>query len=158
MARFSSAPWFRALALCIALGFGGGYVWKRQKSAEHPSPPPGPAPVENGIFPVTPVEGESLDLEDVMMSSSKSGRIFSEPLEPDDEAGKSKQRVVLPSSKLGILPPPPEDAGQAEEASEDQKRKRLLPGSKSIDSILNEIDLRWSEEASKPVEEKKQEP
>lgn len=160
MARFSSALWFRALALCIALCFGGGYVWKRQKKVA-PSPSPEPAQVESGIFRITPAEGETFDL----MSSSKSGRIFGEASKDEAEDARSEELVVLPSSKLGLLPPPEGEPDPTEESSKDNKRKRLLPGSKSIGGVLEGEDFTWSEDMDRAlekretgVEQKSQEP
>jgi hypothetical protein len=143
MAGISSSLWFRVLALCIALGAGGGYVWiRQQKAAEVPSP----APVEaekplSGIFPATPVEGQVPDLEEILMSSSKSGIIF------DD----SKGRTVLPSSKLGVLPT---FENASDPAAEDQKRKRLLPGSKSIGSVLEGDDFISREDVDRALEKR----
>ncbi|WP_264499123.1 hypothetical protein [Luteolibacter flavescens] len=45
-------------------------------------------------------------------------------------AGRKSDRAMLPSSKIGILPPPQEEDDESE-------KRRLLPGSKSIDSLLD---------------------
>ena len=132
MASFSSRPLFRVLALCIALGAGGAYVWKRQQRAAPPPPPPAEKVAED----------EAIDLEEVLMSSSKSAQIFRDP----DEDGKGK-RTVLPSSKLGIMPEMEEDQAP------DEGRKRLLPGSKNIDAVIEWGDLQSRDEIEKTWED-----
>ena len=86
----------RLLALVLALGLGGGYVWMRQRQAAPPQP------------------------EEILFDASDTA---------GGEEGR-KDRVLLPGSERGVLPPPPEE-----------KQRRLLPGSKSIDSVLEGGDF-----------------
>ncbi len=88
----------RLFALVLALGLGGSYVWMRQRQA---APPPAAADPE------PPASAPGTD---------------------EIATGEEKEdRTLLPSSKLGVLPPP------------EEKGRRLLPGSKSISGVLDDI-------------------
>jgi hypothetical protein len=118
----------KVLALCTALGLGGGYVWQRQKAAE-PTKPEAASEAEI----VDGAEKRS------MMPGSKSAVFHPQPdLAPPGwfEKGEvevdpgREERTVLPGSKVGeivVFPP---------EAEEPPRKRTVLPGSKSIDRIL----------------------
>lgn len=111
----------KVLALCTALGLGGGYVWQRQKSAAAAaekaeqeekrammSGSKSALVVEKGL-PVSPEE-----LDRLLMSSSKSGAVILEDGKPepvlppviDEEKKAELRRTVLPGSKSFRVVPP----------------------------------------------------
>jgi hypothetical protein len=112
---------FKVLALGIAVGLGGGYVWKRQKSAATPPPPP----LE--VKAAEAQEPPKADSEVMLMPSSKT-IILDTPISPQPLIRDPK--TLMPSSKSGafILDPP----GTTEPTPPTvEQRKLLLSGSKS---------------------------
>jgi hypothetical protein len=96
----------KVLALCTALGLGGGYVWQRQKAAA--------AAAEKS-------EQEEHELQRTVLPGSKSAWGFSpgsrgvsnkgqepEPVLPPvvEEEKKVEERTVLPGSKSYRIVPP----------------------------------------------------
>jgi len=110
MENQKSVLWFRVLALCLALGLGGVFVWSRQK-------PPIPQ-VEK------PPERE-------LMSGSKSttGIITTAPLTIELE---KRDRVLMPGSKSGRVVMPGSKSAIVVPALEQTKDRTVMPGSKSI--------------------------
>lgn len=118
----------RVLALCSAVGLGGGYVWTRQKAAMAAEQ----QRVNSAAEPADAAEKRSV------MPGSKSFVVqpqsrlvdqewFQKVPNPDPQ--ESKKRVVLPGSKTGeVIVLPPE--------ADPPKERAVLPGSKSIDRIL----------------------
>lgn len=112
------------MALCTALGLGGGYVWQRQKAAKSAEPEAaGEAEIVDGA------EKRSV------MPGSKSAVFHPQPDlvppgwfekgEVEDDSDR-KERTVLPGSKVGeivVFPP---------EAEEPPRKRTVLPGSKSF--------------------------
>ena len=110
----------KILALCTALGLGGGYVWQRQQAAaaaaekaeqeEQRAMMPGSKSaliVEDGHQ----VSREEIDR--VLIGSSKSGAVVLDDLKPEpvlppvvDEEKKAVERTVLPGSKSFRIAPP----------------------------------------------------
>jgi hypothetical protein len=84
--------WFKVLALGIAVGLGGGYVWKRQQSAA--TPPPS-------------VEVKAQEAQEnppaLLLSGSKSAAV--NLVESPTVVIEPSQRL-MPSSKVGILVEP----------------------------------------------------
>jgi uncharacterized protein HemX len=89
----------RVLALCTALGLGGGFVWWQQQRAAPVVEKPVTQPIENDAKPATPV----------LLPGSKSITIVQPQQSGVYELGQEKpaeqQRVLLPSSKSGRFVP-----------------------------------------------------
>lgn len=103
------------LALCTALGLGGGYVWQRQKVA------------------AAAAEKAEREEKRLMMSGSKSALIVEEG---DQVSGEELDRMLIGSSKSGAVvlddlkpEPVPTPAGGEEKKAEE---RTILPGSKSF--------------------------
>lgn len=117
--------WLKILALCSTVALGSGYVWwSQKKSTNHRKE----------------VEGRS-------MSSSKSKVTVDESQPFDGTIGEQKdERAVLPGSKSAAIGSVdgqsiesilnPLKTGEKNE-KEPEKRRTVLPGSKSIDPILS---------------------
>ena len=109
-----TSPWFRVLALCLAVGLGGTYVWRQQQKA---------APQKTKTD------------ERRVLSSSKSKVIAPTPLPVNQEKA---DRVLMPGSKSssGVFKPEQErtlmPGGIIELKPEEAKERVLLPSSKSL--------------------------
>lgn len=133
----ANALWFRVLALCLALGLGGGYVWKRHKAAEAAEA----RAKQHGPAETKPSEAE-------LFPSSKRGPVGLEKLQIQEAAPQQSTppdpAVVLPSSKSGIFIPAPE------KEEEPAPRPKVLPGSKSIDRILEPSEVKEHKQQQEP--------
>ncbi len=132
---------FKVLALGIAVGLGGGYVWKRQKSAATP-PPSAEVKMLEGQ---EPPKQES---EAMLIPSSKT-MILDSSIAPQLPI-RELPKTLMPSSKSGafIMDPP----GTTEPTPPTvEQRKLLLSGSKS--AILIE-----PEPATKPQAQEQKKP
>lgn len=119
----------KLLALCVALGLGGGYVWQRQKvaavAAEKADREEKRAMMSGSKSALIVEEADQVsrdELERMLMSSSKSGAVVLEDVEPEpllppvaDEEKKAEDRTILPGSKsIGRILPPPDQEEEEE--------------------------------------------
>ena len=112
--------WFKVLAVGIAVGLGGGYVWKRQKSA---APPPPSVEVKAVEDRGRPREGAEV----LLMPGSKS-YIFDSSIPQHQQIQLPK--TLMPSSKSGAFVVDPPGTTEPTPPTVEQ-RKLLLSGSKS---------------------------
>lgn len=138
-----TSPWFKAFALCTAIGLGGTYVWRQQQKAAPQIEKPVQRMVLSGSKSAVITETSlSMDQEKArqpaMLPSSKSLVIDPSVLPVDEKKTnlpaiqqelEAEERILMPSSKSGIVSPRP----QIHVAP---RQRTLLPGSKSIDPIL----------------------
>ncbi len=124
----------KLLALCSALALGGGYVWWSQKKAEEKR-----VRVEQEVERVSlPGSKAAVIVDEGEMAATRESidRILNGknsdqdgiPEDPDAEP----DRTMLPGSKSGFVRPVPTE--------EEPKPRTGLPGSKSIDRILQPPD------------------
>jgi hypothetical protein len=115
----------KVLALCTALGLGGGYVWQRQhasKTAEEKAVLEEKRAMMPGSKSALIVEeGDQVSREEIdrtLIGSSKSGAVVLDdlnlvpvPTPGADDEKKAEERTILPGSKsFRIVPPqPPEE-------------------------------------------------
>lgn len=150
--KAQTSPWFRILALCVALGLGGTYVWRQQQNAAPQIKKPVERTVLSGskskVIAPTPLPVDQEQANRVLMSSSKSSSgIFT----PEQErtlmkssksgiiklnSGETKERVLMPGSKSFIVQP---------------EERTLLPSSKSIPMPIFRERPIAPEEQPKPV-------
>lgn len=118
----------KVLALCTALGLGGGYVWQRQKAAESVKPESaGKAVIADGGEARSVLPGSKSYAFDPQPDLVPPGWFEKGAVEADPVR---EERTVLPGSKVGevvVFPP---------EAEEPPVKRTVLPGSKSIDRVL----------------------
>lgn len=118
----------KLLALCCALGLGGGYVWWSQKKAEEKR-----AQAEDPSRAVTlPGSKSALIAEDTEFATSREeiDRKLDETSQQQAPAKTNEERTLLPGSKASVVTPVPSE----------EKSRAVLPGSKSIDRILQPPD------------------
>lgn len=120
----------KALALCTALGLGGGYVWQRQKTAaDHDDASKRPKEAQRTVLPgsksawgsppggkMADEDGEAIEPPEVLESGLQDiGGMADEDFGsgefvlPDEDGDEpAQEKTVLPGSKsIGrILPPP----------------------------------------------------
>ncbi len=120
----------RVLALCSAIGLGGGYVWQRQKAAAIPAAPEPNATEDRSLMPGSKsmvFEGVEVparvEVERSMIGSSKSGIIVL-------PGGKAADTIVIPGVPSSDASPPVVDPAAP------PRQRTVLPGSKSISRIL----------------------
>ena len=136
-----TSPWFKVFALCTAIGLGGTYVWRQQqkavpqidKSAERMvlsgsksgviAPTPLPVDQENARQPAMLPGSKSLVIDPSVLSVDEKKT----NLPAIQQELEAEERILMPSSKSGIVTPKP---------------RRLLPGSKSFDRILQPLDIK----------------
>ena len=130
-----ASPWFRVLALCIAVGLGGTYVWRQQQKAAPQVEKPVERTVLSGskskVIAPTPLPVDQEETNQVLMPGSKTG-VFRLTHE------LPKQRAVLPGSKSFVVVPAASPADDkktnlpAKQQEPEVKERALLPSSKSI--------------------------
>ena len=132
------SPWFKAFALCTALGLGGAYVWRQQQKAVPQIDKTAERTVLSGSKSSVIVETSlRVDLQvakpPTMLPGSKSYVI-----DPATFPAEEKKRILLPGSKGGViqLVPKIDIELPSPEKPNAPKQRTLLPGSKSIDPIL----------------------
>lgn len=136
-----TSTWFKVFALCTALGLGGTYVWRQQQKAvpgeaktvertalpglkgTDPAPTPLPMEQEEAKRPTMLPGSKSLVLDPGVLPVEQENGI----LPAIQQESELNGRVLMPSSKSGIVTPKP---------------RRLLPGSKSFDRILQPPDIK----------------
>ena len=96
-----TSPWFRVLALCIAVGLGGTYVWRQHQKAAPEVTKTDERQVlssSKSIIISSVAEPAAQEAPDrILMPSSKSGTFKS-------GSEVTKERVLLPSSKSIPMP------------------------------------------------------
>ena len=123
--------WPRVIAVCSAVALGGGYVIWSQKKAEDRQRAKDDAEERE-------LEKER---ERAMLPGSKSawGTLPPRGWEPKRVENSERTNADFiqetPADGEAIAPPPPADEGKEPE------KRRLLPGSKSIDAILSPSDV-----------------
>lgn len=139
----------KVLALCSALGLGGGYVWQRQKAAARHE-----------------VESErSQQAQRTVLPGSKSAWGFSADGKHLDE-GEGGDDIVVPDIPESVLQEELRRGGDDfgggfvlpdDVPEEPAREKTVLPGSKSIAPLLENPDRRPAE-PEPPVKSGKVEP
>jgi hypothetical protein len=132
-----TSPWLKVLALCTAIGLGGTYVWRQQQKAAPQTDKTAARLVLSGSKsaviapPPLPVD-QQVAKAPTMLPGSKSYLI-----DPATFPAEEKKRILMSSSKGGILLSPKIDIDlPSPEKPNAPKQRTLLPGSKSIDPIL----------------------
>ena len=150
------------MAVVSALAIGGGYIaWRNaeaQKAKESEQTESAKPVVEEEEDPTLIVGSKSMggavftkrmtkEEVDAVLKDRRTGSDFITPIAPEedgsilpeleevDEVEKAREKALLPSSKIGILQLPKKVEKPAK-----KKDPKLLPSSKSIDSILDNPD------------------
>ena len=96
-----ASPWFRVLALCIAVGLGGAYVWRQQQKAAPQKTKTDERRVlsssKSAIIGSVAMPAAQEEPDRILMPSSKSGTFKS-------GSEVAKERALLPSSKSIPMP------------------------------------------------------
>ena len=117
-----TAPWLRILALCTAIGLGGTFVWRQQQKAAPAKELPQQVKPEERT--VTSSPQPLINDPVVLPVDDKKSNLPAPP--PEAEV---RERILMPSSKSGIISPNPE-------VPEPPKQRTVLPGSKSLSPIF----------------------